>query len=137
MFCYSYRCFSLMYCITTSSSTLPSVSAKCPSAQKLSPHGNPSISRNSFRITQLVPAPSACAAYATLLLGFVWRIRSTCSSREFSSLILPLFIRHVWYNNPFRPMAILPRSTRRRRYFGIHTRFHLGTIRKAAIHPQA
>ena len=153
-----------MYRLTTSSSTLPTVSAKYPSAQRLSPHKNSSSSGNSFRITRLVPPFNLCTTSATLSLGFVWMIRCTWSIWTLSSLIHHLFIRHASYNNPFRRAAILPRSTRRR-YFGIHTmwyckrcfvwdpvrylatarscqkllrsaRFHLAPLRKVAIHPQ-
>jgi hypothetical protein len=164
MIWHGYRRCSLMYRLTTFSSTLPTVSAKYPSAQKLSPHRNSSSSGYSFQITRLVPPFNVCATPATLSPGFVWMIRCTWSSRTLSSLIHHLFIRHAWYNNPLRRMAILPRSTRRR-YFGIHTRwyckrcfvwdrvsylamarscrkllrsasFHLAMFRKAAIHPR-
>jgi hypothetical protein len=55
MIWHNYRRCSLMYRRTTSSSTLPTVSAKYPSAQKLSPHKNSSSSGYSFLITRLVP----------------------------------------------------------------------------------
>jgi hypothetical protein len=92
-------------------------------------------------------------------------IRCTWSSWTLSSLAHHLFIRHASYNNFLRRMTILPRSTRRR-YFGNHTRwyckrcfvwdpvwylaiarscrkwlrfarFHLASLRKDAIPPQA
>ena len=64
----SYRRWSLMYFLTTSSSTLPTVSEKYPSAQKLSPHKNSSNAGNSFRITRLVPPFNLCTTSATLSL---------------------------------------------------------------------
>ena len=165
MIWHNYRRCSLIYRRTTSSSTLPTVSAKYPSAQKLSPHKNSSSSGYSFLITRLVPPFSLRTTSATQLLGFVWMIRCTWSSWILSSLAHHLFIRHASYNNFLRRMTILPRSTRRR-YFGNHTRwyckrcfvwdpvwylaiarscrkllrfarFHLASLRKDAIPPQA
>ena len=164
MIWHHYRRCSLIYRRTTSSSTLPTVSAKYPSAQKLSPHKNSSSSGYSFLITRLVPPFSLCTTSDTLSFGFVWMIICTWSSSILSSLIHHLFIRHASHNNFLRRMTTLPRSTRRR-YFGIHTRwyckrcfvwdpvwylaiarscpnllrfarFHLATLRKDAIHPQ-
>src|SRR5512139_2036667 len=123
MIWHNYRRCSLIYRRTTSSSTLPTVSAKYPSAQKLSPHKNSSSSGHSFLITRLVPPFSLCTTSATLSFGFVWMIRCTWSSWILSSLVHHLLIRHASYNNFLRRMAILPRSTRRR-YFGIHTRWY-------------
>ena len=68
MIWHNYRRCSLMYRRTTSSSTLPTVSAKYPSAQKLSPHKNSSSSGYSFLITRLVPPFSLCTTSATLSL---------------------------------------------------------------------
>jgi hypothetical protein len=48
MIWHDYRLSSLMYRRTTSLSTLPTVSAKYPSAQRLSPYKNSSRSRHSF-----------------------------------------------------------------------------------------
>lgn len=112
-----------MYRRTTSSSTLPAVSAKYPSAQKLSLHKNSSSSGYSFLIIQLVPPFSLWATPATLFLGFVWIKRCMCSSWILSSLIHPLLIRHASYNNFLRRITLLPRSTRRR-YFGIYTKWY-------------
>jgi hypothetical protein len=123
MICDNYRPCCLMYLRTTSSSTLPTVSAKYPSAQKLSPHKNSSSSGCSFLITRLVPPFNVCTTSATLLLGFVWMIRCTWFSKILSSLIHHLFIRHASYNNPFRRATILPRSTRLR-YFGTQTKWY-------------
>jgi len=164
MIWHNYRRWSLMYRFTTSSSTFPTVSAKYPSAQKLSPHRNSSNSGNSFRITRLVPPFNLCAISATLSVGLVCRIMCTWSSWMLNSLINHLFILHASYSNRFRRMTILPRSTLLR-YLGIHTRwycnrclvwdpvrylaiarscrnllrfarFHLAPLRKDAIHPQ-
>ena len=123
MIWHNYRRWSLMYRFTTSSSTLPTVSAKYPSAQKLSPHKNSSNSGYSFRRTKLVPPFSLCTTSATLSLGLACRIRCTWSSLILTSLIHHLFILQASYSNPLRRMTILPRSTRRR-YFGIHTRWY-------------
>ena len=161
----SYRSCCLMYRRTTSSSTFPTVSAKYPSAQKLSPHRNSSSSGNSFRITRLVPPFSMWTTSATLSEGFVWITICTWSSWTDSSLIHQPFIRHASNSSRFSRTTILPRSTLFR-YFGIHTkwyckrcfvcepdlylamarscrkllrdaRFHLASLRKDAIHPQA
>ena len=123
MIWHNYRRCSLMYRRTTSSSTLPTVSAKYPSAQKLSPHKNSSSSGYSFLITRLVPPFNLCTTSATLSSGLVWMIRCMWSSWTLNSLIHHLLIRHASYNNFLRRMTILPRSTRRR-YFGIHTRWY-------------
>ena len=164
MIWHNYRRWSLMYRFTTSSSTFPTVSAKYPSAQKLSPHRNSSNSGNSFRITRLVPPFNLCTISATLSLGPVCIIICTWSSWMLTSLIHHLFILHASYSNRFRRLTILPRSTLFR-YFGIHTRwycsrclvwepvrylaiarscpnllrfarFHRASLRKDAIHPQ-
>jgi hypothetical protein len=123
MIWHNYRRCSLMYRRTTSSSTFPTVSAKYPSAQKLSPHKNSSSSGYSFLITRLVPPFNLCTTSATLSSGLVWMIRCMWSSWILNSLIHHLLIRHASYNNFLRRMTILPRSTRRR-YFGIHTRWY-------------
>jgi hypothetical protein len=119
----NYRRWSLMYRFTTSSSTLPTVSAKYPSAQKLSPHRNSSSSGNSFRITRLVPPFNLCAISATLSLGLVCMIMCTWSSWMLNSLSHHLFILHASYINRFRRTTILPRSTLFR-YLGIHTKWY-------------
>jgi len=119
----NYRRCSLTYRRMTCSSIFPTVSAKYPSAQKLSPHRNSSNSGYSFLITRLVPPFNLCTTSATLSVGFVWMIRWTWSSWILSSLAHHLFIRHASYNNPFRRTTILPRSTRRR-YFGIQTTWY-------------
>ena len=119
----NYRRCSLTYRRMTCSSTFPTVSAKYPSAQKLSPQRNSSNSGYSFLITRLVPPFNLCTTSATLSVGFVWMIRWTWSSWILSSLAHHLFIRHASYNNPFRRTTILPRSTRRR-YFGIQTTWY-------------
>ena len=119
----NYRRWSFTYRRMTCSSTFPTVSAKYPSAQKLSPHRNSSSSGCSFLITRLVPPFNLCTTSTTLSVGFVWMIRWTWSSWILSSLAHHLFIRHASYNNLFRRTTILPRSTRRR-YFGIQTRWY-------------
>jgi hypothetical protein len=92
-------------------------------------------------------------------------IRCTWFSWILRSLAHHLLIRHASYTDFLRRMTILARSTRRR-YFGIHikwyckrcfvwdpvqhlaiarscrnllrfARFHLASLRKDAIHPQA
>ncbi len=95
MIWHNYRRCSLMYRRTTSSSTLPTVSAKYPSAQKLSPHKNSSNSGYSFLITRLVPPFNLCTTSATLSSGFVWMIRCMWSSWILSSLIHHLLIRYA------------------------------------------
>ena len=116
------RCFR-MYRRTISSSTLPTVSAKYPSAQKLSPHKNSSSSGYSFLITRLVPPFNLCAISATLSLGLVCMIMCTWSSWMLNSLSHHLFTLHASYSNRFRRTTILPRSTLFR-YFGIHTTWY-------------
>jgi len=119
----NYRHWSLMYFLTTSSSTLPTVSAKYPSAQKLSPHKNSSNSGNSLRITRLVPPFNLWTTSATLSFGFVWITIWMWSSWTLNSLIHHLLILQASYSNRFRRMIILPRSTLFR-YFGIHTTWY-------------
>ena len=128
MIWHNYRRWSLMYRFTTSSSTLPTVSAKYPSAQKLSPHRNSSSSGNSFRITRLVPPFNLCAISATLSLGLVCMIMCTWSSWMLNSLSHHLFTLHASYSNRFRRTTILPRSTLFR-YFGIHTTWYCSRCR--------
>jgi hypothetical protein len=67
------RC-SRTYLRMTSSFTVPTVSAKYPSAQKLSSHRNSSSSGYSFRIILLVPPFSFCIAPATLSDTLSWMI---------------------------------------------------------------
>ena len=67
------RC-SRTYLRMTSSFTVPTVSAKYPSAQKLSPHKNSSSSGYSFRITLLVPPLSFWIAPAKLSASLSWMI---------------------------------------------------------------
>jgi hypothetical protein len=112
-----------MYCFTTSSSTLPTDSAKYPSAQKLSPHRNSSSSGNSFLITRFVPPFNICATSTTLSFGFVCMIMCTWSSWILISLIHHLFILQASYSNRFSRIAILPRNTRFL-YLGIHTKWY-------------
>jgi hypothetical protein len=107
MIWHTYRCYSLTYRRTTSSSTLPTVSAKYQSAPKLSPYRNSSSYGYSFLIARLVPPFNLCITSATLSLGFVWMIRCTWSSWILSSLVHHLFMRHASYNNFLRRMTIL------------------------------
>lgn len=123
MICLHQQLWFLMYRFTTSSSTLPTVSAKYPSAQKLSPHKNSSSSGNSFRIIRLVPPFSICVTSATLSFGFVCITMCTRSSWILISLIHHLFILQASYSNRFRRMTILPFSTRFL-YLGIHTKWY-------------
>ncbi len=112
-----------MYRFTTSSSTLPTVSAKYPSAQKLSPHRNSSSSGNSLRMTRLVPPLRICTTSETLSRGFVWITMCTWSSWMLISLIHHLLVLQASYRSRFRRTAILPRSTRFL-YLGIHTTWY-------------
>ena len=114
MIWHNYRRCSLMYRRTTSSSTLPTVSAKYPSAQEaMSPQKLFQL-RILFSYHPTRSPFSLCTTSATLSLGFVWMIICTWSSSILSSLIHHLFIRHASYNNFLRRMTTLPRSTRRR-----------------------
>ncbi len=99
------------------------VSAKYPSAQKLSPQRNSSNSGNSFRMIRLVPPFKVWTTSATLFLGFIWMMICTWSSWMLSSLIHHRFILHASYNSRFSRIDIFPRSTLLR-YFGIHTKWH-------------
>ena len=112
-----------MYLLITSSSICPMVSAKYPSAQKLSPQRNSSNSGYSFRIIRLVPPFRVWTTPAMLSLGFIWMMICTWSSWMLSSLIHHRFILHASYNSRFSRIDILPRSTLLR-YFGIHTKWH-------------
>ncbi len=112
-----------MYFWITSSSICPMVSAKYPSAQKLSPQRNSSNSGNSFRITRLVPPFKVWTTPAMLSLALIWIRICTWSSWMLNSLIDHRLILHASDNSRFRRIDILPRRTRRR-YFGIHTKWH-------------
>ena len=66
---------SRIYLRMISSFTVPTVSAKYPSAQKLSPQRNSSSSGYSFLITLLVPPLRIFTASATLSDALSWMIR--------------------------------------------------------------
>ena len=106
-----------------SSFTVPTVSAKYPSAQKLSPQRNSSSSGYSFLITLLVPPLRIFTASATLSDALSWMIRWIWSSCTLSSLIHHLFILQASYSSRFRRPEILPLNTLLR-YFGIHTKWY-------------
>ena len=112
-----------MYLLITSSSICPMVSAKYPSAQKLSPQRNSSNSGYSLRMTRLVPPFKIWTTSATLSLAFIWMIICTWSSWMLNSLIHHRFTLHASYNSRFSRIDILPRRTLFR-YFGIHTKWH-------------
>jgi len=161
-----YRRCSLTYRRTTCSSTLPTVSAKYPSAQKLSPHRNSSSSGYSFLITRLVPPFNLCATSAShtirwfrlddqmyvVLLDTQFTgpplIHPACFVQQrlqaadyFTSQYAPTIFRYphqVVLQAVFRMSAsLIFGHTRSCRNLLRFARFHLPKLRKDAIHPQA
>lgn len=113
-----------IYLRIISSLTLPTVSAKYPSAQKLSPHKNSSNSGNSCRTTRLLPPFNNWIALLTLIVGFNCINKCTWSSCTFNSSICQSFISAHYLNKNSRRLFNAPFNILFR-YFGIHTKWYI------------
>ena len=87
----------LIYRRTISSSATPTVSAKYPPAQRLSPHKNSSSSGNSCRSTLLVPPLNFCTTLASDISGPICTNICMWSGKISNSSVFQPFIWQAWY----------------------------------------